>query len=147
MPRQRTDRDKASECALSAGMIAAANESLDDLYLARGVACCNMWDYGCYFARRNDRHVFNGPQIPWRLESLNVGTRVELMYRPCVLYPLQSWSNWHSINQYRLARKIASNLFAWGTLATAWMPLDDWLFNFPSAQSRNRGRPPKRCVQ
>ena len=28
------------------------------------------------------------------------------------LYPLQSWSNWHSLNQYRLAREIASNLFA-----------------------------------
>ena len=80
MPRQRTarcypNRDKASECAPSAGiagMIAAANESLDDLYLARGVACWNMWDYGCYFARRNDRHLF-GPQIPWRLECQNQG--------------------------------------------------------------------------
>ena len=31
--------------------------------------------------------------------------------------------------------------------AIAWMPLNDWVHNFPSAPSRNRGRPPKRWDQ
>ena len=46
-----------------------------------------------------------------------------------------------------MATKIVSNQFSWAATAVAWMPLDDWVHNFPSAPSRTRGRPPKRWDQ
>jgi len=46
-----------------------------------------------------------------------------------------------------LATKIASNQLFWVATAVGWMPLDDWVHNYPSAPSRSRGRPPKRWDQ
>ena len=33
------------------------DESIDDLYFTGGIICWNMWDYGCYFARRHDTQI------------------------------------------------------------------------------------------
>ena len=84
------------------------------------------------------------PDEPWEITMRRMNQRME---HAASLHPLQSWSNQYFINQYRLASKIASNQSAWAATAIAWMPLNDWVHNFPSAPSRNRGRPPKRWDQ
>ena len=84
------------------------------------------------------------PDEPWVITMRRMNQRME---HAASLHPLQSWSNKYFINQYRLAFKIASNQSAWAATAIAWMPLNDWVHNFPSAASRNRGRPPKRWDQ
>ena len=84
------------------------------------------------------------PDEPWEITMRRMNQRME---HAASLHPLQPWSNQYFINQYRLASKIASNQSAWAATAIAWMPLNDWVHNFPSAPSRNRGRPPKRWDQ
>ena len=84
------------------------------------------------------------PDEPWEITMRRMNQRME---HAASLHPLQSWSNQYFINQYRLASKIASNQSAWAATAIAWMPLSDWVHNFPFAPSRNRGQPPKRWDQ
>ena len=84
------------------------------------------------------------PDEPWENTMRRMNQRME---HAAYLHPLPSWSNQYFKSQYRLATKIVSNQFSWAATAVAWMPLDDWVHNFPSAPSRSRGRPPKRWDQ
>ena len=84
------------------------------------------------------------PDEPWENTMRRMNQRMEHV---AYLHPLPSWSNQYFTSQYRLATKIVSNQFSWVATAVAWMPLADWVHNFPSAPSRSRGRPPKRWDQ
>ena len=81
---------------------------------------------------------------PWEITMRRMNQRLE---HAASSHPVQSWSNQYFINQYRLASKIVFNQCAGAATAIAWMLVDDWVHNFPSAPSTNRGRPPKRWDQ
>ena len=77
---------------------------------------------------------------PWDITMRRTNQRME---QAASLHPLPSSSSQYFVNQYRLAVKIASNPFPWVATDIAWMPLADWVQNFPSAPSRKKGDRPK----
>ena len=74
------------------------------------------------------------PAETWEITMRRMNQRME---HAASLHALPSWSNQCFVKQYRLATKIASNQVSWAW--AAWMPLSDWVHNFPSAPSKNRG--------
>ena len=92
--------------------------------------------------RRMLRSIVGWVRIPDEPSENTMRRMNQRMEHVAYLHPLPSWSNQYFTSQYRLA-----NQFSWAATAVAWMPLAEWVHNFPSAPSRSRGRPPKRWDQ
>ena len=92
-----------------------------------------------------------GPPLFWRTGSTRLDStfgnhhaRIEPRIRHAVsLHPLHS----SSYQYFCFASKVTSNQSVWVATAIVWTPLNDWVHNFPSTPSTNRGRLPKRCDQ
>ena len=80
-------------------------------------------------------------RIPAETSEITMGRMNQRIGHAASLHALPTWRNQCFVKQYGLATTIASNQvsWAWAATAIAWMLLSDWVHNFPSAPSRNRG--------
>ena len=93
------------------------------------------------------RSIVGWVRIPDEVWEITMRRLNQKMEHAASLHALPSWSNHYFVNHCRLDVRIALNRCSWAATAIAWMPLGDCVHNFPSAPSRNKGRPHKRWDQ
>ena len=97
--------------------------------------------------RRMLRSIVGWVRKPDEFWEITMRRMNQGMKHVAFLHPLPLWSNQYFRKQLPLGNQEIPNQFSWAPTDIAWVPLDDWVHNFPPAPCRSRGRPPVRWDQ